>query len=100
MYGVTLVTLHLGGRLRARIGEGKVHIVTRVMGVVMAALTVLLILNGVPAYYNSLTSDRPTFCLIRSLTARTSGLMCGLSTQAVAPAPAASLWCLSKTSAE
>jgi multiple antibiotic resistance protein len=56
VYGVTLVTLYLGGSLMARIGEGKVHIVTRVMGVVMAALAVQFILNGITAYYDSLMS--------------------------------------------
>ena len=53
---VTLITLYLGGSLMARIGEGKVHIVTRVMGIVMAALAVQFILNGITAYYDSLTS--------------------------------------------
>jgi multiple antibiotic resistance protein len=56
VYGVTLVTMYLGGRLMARIGEGKVHIVTRVMGIVMAALAVQFILNGITAYYDTLTS--------------------------------------------
>ena len=39
-----------------RIGEGKVHIVTRVMGIILAALAVQFILNGITAYYDSLTS--------------------------------------------
>ena len=55
VYGSTLVTLHLGGRLMARIGEGKVHIVTRVMGIILAALAVQFILNGITAYYELLT---------------------------------------------
>jgi multiple antibiotic resistance protein len=54
VYGVTLLMLHLGGSLMARIGEGKVHIVTRVMGIILAALAVQFILNGITAYYNSL----------------------------------------------
>jgi multiple antibiotic resistance protein len=56
VYGVTFITLRLGGRLMARIGEGKVHIVTRVMGIILAALAVQFILNGITAYYDSLTS--------------------------------------------
>ncbi|HSF22999.1 MAG TPA: MarC family protein [Blastocatellia bacterium] len=53
---VALVTLQLGGRLMARIGEGKLHTVTRVMGIVLAALAVQFILNGITAYYDALTS--------------------------------------------
>lgn len=56
VYGVTLVLLYLGGSLMARISEGKVHIVTRVMGIVMAALAVQFILNGITAYYDTLTN--------------------------------------------
>ena len=56
VYGVTLITLRLGGSLMARIGEGKVHIVTRVMGIILAALAVQFILNGITAYYDSLMS--------------------------------------------
>ena len=56
VYAFTLIMLHLGGSLMARIGEGKVHIVTRVMGIVMAALAVQFILNGITAYYHALTS--------------------------------------------
>ena len=56
VYGVTLVLLRLGGSLMARLGEGKVHIVTRVMGIILAALAVQFILNGITAYYDSLTS--------------------------------------------
>jgi hypothetical protein len=40
----------------ARIGEGKVHIVTRIVGIVMTALAVQFILNGITAYHDSLVS--------------------------------------------
>jgi|SRR5687767_3071878 len=56
VYGVALVTLQLGGSLMRRIGEGKLHIVTRVMGIILAALAVQFILNGITGYYDALTS--------------------------------------------
>lgn len=56
VYGVTLVLLRLGGSLMARLGEGKVHIGARVMGIILAALAVQFILNGITAYYDSLAS--------------------------------------------
>jgi multiple antibiotic resistance protein len=45
-------------KLTARIGEGTVHIVTRVMGIILAALTVQFILNGITAYYGSLMNHK------------------------------------------
>lgn len=56
VYGVALVTLQLGGSLISRLGEGKLHIVTRVMGIILAALAVQFILNGITGYYDALTS--------------------------------------------
>lgn len=41
---------------RKRMGEGKVHIVTRVLGIVRAALAVQLVLNGIAGYYDTLIS--------------------------------------------
>jgi multiple antibiotic resistance protein len=54
VYGITLLVLHLGGRIMAKIGEGKVHIVTRVLGIVLAALAVQYVLNGITDYYDTL----------------------------------------------
>ncbi|HKR60040.1 MAG TPA: MarC family protein [Pyrinomonadaceae bacterium] len=51
---VAFVSLYLGARLIARLGEGGVHIATRVMGIVLAALAVQYVLNGVAGYYGSL----------------------------------------------
>ena len=51
---VAFVSLYLGARLIARLGEGGVHIATRVMGIVLAALAVQYVLNGVTGYYASL----------------------------------------------
>jgi len=41
----------VGRALVARIGQGGVHIVTRVMGIVLAALAVQYVLNGVAGYW-------------------------------------------------
>lgn len=48
------VSLYFGARLISRLGEGGVHIATRVMGIVLAALAVQYVLNGVAGYYTSL----------------------------------------------
>jgi multiple antibiotic resistance protein len=51
---VSFVSLHLGARLIRLVGEGGVHIATRVMGIVLAALAVQYILNGIAGYYSLL----------------------------------------------
>jgi multiple antibiotic resistance protein len=51
---VTFVSLYLGGRLITLLGEGGVHIATRVMGIVLAALAVQYVLNGIRVYYSLL----------------------------------------------
>jgi multiple antibiotic resistance protein len=51
---VSFVVLYLGGRLIGLVGEGGVHIATRVMGIVLAALAVQYVLNGVAGYYKLL----------------------------------------------
>jgi multiple antibiotic resistance protein len=53
---VAFVSLYLGSRLIARLGEGWVHIATRVMGIVLAALAVQYVLNGIAGYYKLLVS--------------------------------------------
>ena len=45
------VSLYFGARLISRLGEGGVHIATRVMGIVLAALAVQYVLNGIAGYY-------------------------------------------------
>ena len=54
VFFVAFVSLYLGARLIARLGEGGVHIATRVMGIVLAALAVQYVLNGITGYYTSL----------------------------------------------
>ncbi|HEY8184610.1 MAG TPA: MarC family protein [Pyrinomonadaceae bacterium] len=51
---VSFIALHLGARLIRLVGEGGVHIATRVMGIVLAALAVQYVLNGVTVYYQLL----------------------------------------------
>ena len=51
---VSFVVLYLGARLIRLVGEGGVHIATRVMGIVLAALAVQFVLNGVAGYYKLL----------------------------------------------
>ena len=51
---VSFVVLYLGGRLIALVGEGGVHIATRAMGIVLAALAVQYVLNGISGYYKLL----------------------------------------------
>jgi multiple antibiotic resistance protein len=46
--------LYAGERIMARLGEGKVRIITRVLGIVLTALAVQYVLNGIAAYYASL----------------------------------------------
>jgi multiple antibiotic resistance protein len=51
---VSFISLFLGARLIRLLGEGGVHIATRVMGIVLAALAVQYVLNGITGYYNLL----------------------------------------------
>jgi multiple antibiotic resistance protein len=51
---VSFVVLYLGARLIGLVGEGGVHIATRVMGIVLAALAVQYVLNGIAGYYKVL----------------------------------------------
>jgi multiple antibiotic resistance protein len=52
---VSFVSLYLGSRLMRLLGEGGVHIATRVMGIVLAALAVQYVLNGITGYYHLLS---------------------------------------------
>jgi multiple antibiotic resistance protein len=51
---VAFLTLYLGARLIRLVGKGGVDIATRVMGIVLAALAVQYVLNGVTGYYHLL----------------------------------------------
>ncbi|HVF57338.1 MAG TPA: MarC family protein [Pyrinomonadaceae bacterium] len=56
VYILAHVVLNAGQKLMSRVGEGKVHIITRVMGIVLAALAVQYVLNGITGYYDALVS--------------------------------------------
>jgi multiple antibiotic resistance protein len=54
VFVVSFVSLYLGARMIALVGEGGVHIATRVMGIILAALAVQYVLNGMTGYYHLL----------------------------------------------
>lgn len=50
---VAFVSLYLSGRIISRLGQGGINIATRVMGIVLAALAVQYVLNGITGYYSA-----------------------------------------------
>jgi multiple antibiotic resistance protein len=58
IYLISWPILHASDRLIARMGEGKVGIITRVLGIILAALAVQYVFNGITGYYHSLVSSR------------------------------------------
>jgi multiple antibiotic resistance protein len=57
VYLLSFLVLVSGERLVSALGEGKVHVITRVMGIVLAAVAVQYVLNGVGDYWASLAHD-------------------------------------------
>jgi multiple antibiotic resistance protein len=55
VYAISWAVLAAGDRIMARLGEGKVHIITRVLGIVLAALAVQYILGGIAGFFAELT---------------------------------------------
>lgn len=53
VFATAWLVLKLGRALAGQIGEGGLHVITRVMGIVLAALAVQYILDGVTGYYQS-----------------------------------------------
>lgn len=56
IYLISWPILHASDRLITRMGEGKVGIITRVLGIILAALAVQYVLNGITGYYDSLVN--------------------------------------------
>ena len=54
VYLIAWCVLFASDRVVTRFGEGKVHIIARVLGIVLAALAVQYVLNGLTGYYYSL----------------------------------------------
>ncbi|HZG53802.1 MAG TPA: MarC family protein [Pyrinomonadaceae bacterium] len=57
IYLISWPILHASDRLIARMGEGKVGIITRVLGIILAALAVQYVFNGITGYYHSLVGS-------------------------------------------
>jgi multiple antibiotic resistance protein len=58
VYAISWGVLAGADRVMARLGAGKVHIVTRVLGIVLAALAVQYILSGFAGFYATLTGAK------------------------------------------
>jgi multiple antibiotic resistance protein len=54
IYAMAWPTLFMAEWVLNRLGENLMHIITRVLGLVLAALAVQYILNGVAGFYHSL----------------------------------------------
>jgi len=54
VYTISWGVLAAGDRVMARLGQGKVHIITRVLGIILAALAVQYILSGLAGFYATL----------------------------------------------
>jgi multiple antibiotic resistance protein len=54
VFVVAFLSLYLGARMIALVGEGGINIATRVMGIILAALAVQYVLNGMTGYYHLL----------------------------------------------
>jgi multiple antibiotic resistance protein len=55
VYLIAWVILRTADRLMARLGESGIHILTRVLGIVLAALAVQYVLDGAAGYFRALT---------------------------------------------
>lgn len=57
VFVIAWAVLYTADRIMARLGEGKVRIMTRVLGIILAALAVQFVLNGIAGFYESLASS-------------------------------------------
>jgi multiple antibiotic resistance protein len=56
IYLISWPILHTSEHLIARMGESKVGIITRVLGIILAALAVQYVFNGITGYYDALVN--------------------------------------------
>jgi multiple antibiotic resistance protein len=54
IYLITWLLLYVSEIVTGYLGESKVHIITRVLGIVLAALAAQFVLNGIAGFYHSL----------------------------------------------
>jgi len=57
IYLIAWPTLFMAERVMTRLGDGVMHIITRILGLVLAALAVQYILNGIADFYHTLTGQ-------------------------------------------
>jgi multiple antibiotic resistance protein len=57
VFFVSWLVLHAAERIVTRLGEGKVRIMTRVLGIILAALAVQFVLNGIGGFYQSVLNQ-------------------------------------------
>lgn len=58
VYAIAWAVLAAGDWVMARLGAGKVNIITRVLGIILAALAVQYILSGLAGFYGTLTGAK------------------------------------------
>lgn len=56
VYLVVILSLRASETIIKRLGQGGVHIITRVLGILLAALAVQFVLNGIAGYYKFLVN--------------------------------------------
>ncbi|GAB4445251.1 MAG: MarC family protein [Anaerolineae bacterium] len=54
IYLMAWPTLYASERIVARLGESRLHVITRMLGLVLAALAVQYVLNGIAGFYGTL----------------------------------------------
>lgn len=52
------VTLSMSERIIVKLGDNKMNIITRILGLILAALAVQYVLNGFTGYYNFLINQK------------------------------------------
>jgi multiple antibiotic resistance protein len=56
VFVITWIVLYAGERIMVRLGEAKVRVMTRVLGIVLAALAVQFVLDGIRGFFELLAN--------------------------------------------